>query len=730
MSRSCRFAVLTLVCFSSALGVVGCLNSSDSGHSSDNMTREPVAMEKLNYPASKTIDQVDDYHGTSVADPYRWLEDVDSDETHAWVEAQNQVACGFLESIPEREIYEKRLTDLWNYERYGTPYKKGGRTFFSKNDGLQNQSVIYVQDTPDAEPRVLIDPNTLSEDGTIALGGASISKNGKYLAWATTVSGSDWRTWRVRDIATSRDLEDEVRWSKFSNAAWDKNAAGFYYSRYESPEDGETFEGANYYQKLYYHEVGTPQSADRLVYDRPDQKEWGFSGSVSDDGRYLLISVWQGSNRNNRLYYKDLTDGSDSIVKLLNDYDAGYNFIGNDGPVFFIKTNLDAPRERIIAIDTRHPDKENWRTLIPETADPIDGVSILNHSFVVITMHDVVSVVKIYGMDGEFKTEVPMPGLGSVGGFHGYPEDTETYFSFTSFLSPDETYHYDFQNGESTLFRAPKIDFDFDAYETEQVFYPSRDGTKIPMFLVHKKGLKLDGTNPTLLYAYGGFNVSMNPVFRASNLPWFEQGGVYALANIRGGGEYGEDWHQGGMLKNKQNCFDDFIGAAEHLIAEGYTNPNRLAIVGGSNGGTLVGAVVNQRPELFGAAIPQVGVMDMLRFQLFTIGWAWTSDYGSSEDPDLFPVLYSYSPYHNLKAGIEYPSIMITTADHDDRVVPGHSFKYAAKLQACQAGNLPVMIRVQTKAGHSAGRPTAMIIQVGADKYAFLHRALRMDPIQ
>ena len=693
------------------------------------LTREPMEMEKLTYPVAKTVDQVDDYHGTLVADPYRWLEDVDSEETHAWVEAQNKVTFDFLESIPEREAYAKRLTELWDYERYGTPYRKGGRTFFSKNDGLQNQPVIYVQDKPDAEPRVLIDPNTLSEDGTVALGGVSVSKNGKHLAWAASASGSDWQTWHVRDIATAKDLEDEIEWSKFSGASWDKDAEGFYYSRYDSPAEGETFEGTNYHQKLYYHKVGTPQSVDRLVYGRPDQKEWGFDGSVSDDGRYLVISVWQGTSRNNRLYYQDLENGNGEIVELLNDFDASYEFQGNEGPVFFLKTNLDAPRERIIAIDTRHPEKENWKTLIPEAGDPIDGVSILNQHFVVTYMHDVVNVVKIFGLDGQFKTEIPLPGLGSVGGFYGYPEDTETYYSFNSFLNPNEIYHYDFKKLESTLFRAPQIEFDFSGYETEQVFYASKDGTKIPMFLVHRKDLKLDGSHPTLLYGYGGFNISENPSFRISTLPWIEQGGVYVVANIRGGSEYGEEWHQGGMLKNKQNCFDDFIAAAEHLIRAGYTNPNRLAIMGGSNGGTLVGAVVNQRPELFGAAIPQVGVMDMLRFQLFTIGWAWTSDYGSSEDPEMFPLLYGYSPYHNLQAGKDYPSIMVTTADHDDRVVPGHSFKYTAKLQVSQAGNLPVLIRVQTKAGHGGGMPTAMVIQEVADRYAFLHKTLDLDPI-
>jgi prolyl oligopeptidase len=686
-------------------------------------------MAGLNYPQTPTVDLVDDYHGTPVADPFRWLEDVDSPQTRAWVAAQNKVTFDYLQAIPQRAAFASRLTGLWDYARYSAPVREGDRTFFSKNDGLQPQAVLFVQDTPDAEPRVLLDPNTLSADGTVALGGTAVSRDGRYLAWSTSVSGSDWRIWYVRDIATGKDLPDKVQWSKFSGAAWDRSAEGFYYSRYDAPREGEAFEGANYYQKLWYHRLGTTQDRDVLVYERPDRKDWGLGGDVSDDGRYLLITVWQGTSRENRLYYKDLADKSKVIHRLFDTGDASYEFLGNDGSVFFIRTNRDAPRERIIAVDLDDPSPERWRTIVPEGPDPIDGASLLDHSLVVTFMHDVAAVVRRFGLDGTALGTIDLPGLGSVGGFAGHPGDTETYYTFDSYLNPGEIYHYDFRTGHSTLFRKPDIRFDFTDYRTSQVFFTSRDGTRVPMFIVHRNDVKLDGTNPTLLYGYGGFNVSLQPGFSATLLPWLEKGGIYAVANLRGGGEYGEDWHQGGMLRNKQNVFDDFIAAAEYLVMEKYTSSRRLAITGGSNGGLLVGAVINQRPDLFAAAIPAVGVMDMLRFQKFTIGWAWTSDYGSSDDPDMFRVLYAYSPYHNLKPGTRYPAVMVTTADHDDRVVPGHSFKYAARLQACQAGERPALIRIQTKAGHGAGKPTAMVIEETADSYAFLWRALGMgDP--
>jgi prolyl oligopeptidase len=719
-----RLLAAALILGSAAI-LAGCSGTTTDHGDNPRLVRNPVTMERLEYPATRTVDQTDDYHGTVVADPYRWLEDVDSEETHAWVEAQNAVTFGFLESIPQRATYRARLTELWDYTRYGTPYREGGRTFWSKNDGLQNQAVMYVQDDGDAAPRVLLDPNTLSEDGTVSLAGTSISRDGRWLAWSTSVSGSDWRTWYVRDIDTGEDLADEITWSKFSGAAWDPAGDGFYYSRYDAPAEGETFEGTNYFQKLYYHKRGTSQDQDVLVYERPGEKEWGFGGEVSEDGRYLVITVWQGSSRENRLYYKDLRAGGE-VVELLDANDAAYTFVGNDGPVFYVKTNRDAPNNRLVAIDLANPAPAAWRTVVAETAHPLDAVKILNGNLVLFYMEDVVDAVKIHDMDGGFLRDLALPGLGSVGGFHGHPQDTETYYVFTSYLTPSQIYHYDFATGESTLFRSPEIDFDFSRYTTERVFYTSKDGTRVPMFIVGARDVPRDGSSPAILYGYGGFNVSLGPRFSTATLPWLEQGGVYAVANIRGGGEYGKSWHEAGMLENKQNCFDDFIAAAEYLIAEGWTNPNKLAVFGGSNGGTLVGAVVNQRPELFGAALPAVGVMDMLRFQHFTIGWAWVSDYGSSEDPEMFPVLRSYSPYHNLVPGTEYPAVMVTTADHDDRVVPGHSFKYAAQLQAAQGGNLPVLIRIQTKSGHGAGKPMSMVIEETADRYAFLHEVLGM----
>jgi prolyl oligopeptidase len=698
-----------------------------AGRAAPRLVRAPVEMPTLEYPPTRTVDHTDDYHGTTVADPYRWLEDVDSEETAAWVAAQNAFTFGFLESIGARETFRERLTELWDYEKFGTPFREGGRTFWFRNDGLQNQSVLYVQDDADAEPRVLLDPNALSEDGTVALGGIGISRDGRHLAWATSVSGSDWRTWFVRDIATGEDLDDRVEWSKFSDASWDAEGEGFFYSRYPAPREGEAFEESNKKHMIYYHRLGTDQAADELVYDGREGRNWILGGEVSEDGRYLVISVWPGSASERGLFYLDLEDPAAGVVELLGEFDAIHEFVGNDGATFFVKTNRDAPKYRLVAIDLGDPGPEAWRTLIPEGEDPLDGVAVLNHEFVVTTMRDVASVVKRYRLDGTAKGAIELPGLGTVSGFAGHPGDTETFYSFNSFLSPGEIYRYDFRTGASELFRKPEVAFDFASCEVEQVFYPSRDGTRVPMFLVHRRDLEPDGANPTLLYAYGGFNQSLKPRFRPELLPWLEAGGIYASANLRGGGEYGEKWHQAGMLDRKQNVFDDFIAAAEFLIREGYTNPNRLAIYGGSNGGLLVGAVVNQRPELFGAAIPAVGVMDMLRFQEFTIGWAWTGEYGSSADPDMFPVLYGYSPYHNLKNGVEYPAVMVTTADHDDRVVPGHSFKYAARLQAAQAGNLPVLIRIQTRAGHGAGKPTAMVIEETADRYAFLHAVLGLD---
>lgn len=683
---------------------------------------------KLMYPATQKTNQVDNYHGVKVADPYRWLEDDNAPATKAWVEAQNQVTFGYLDTIPERDAIRDRLTKLWNYERYGVPFKRGGKYFFTKNDGLQNQSVLYVTDSLDAEPRVLLDPNKLSADGTVALQGYAVSEDGRHIAYGLSSGGSDWREWKVRDIGTGEDLSDELQWVKFSGASWEKTGKGFFYSRYDAPKEGDALKGVNHFHKLYFHKLGTPQSEDELVYERKDQKEWGFGGEVTDDNRYLIIHVWKGTEQKNRVFYKELGRVDAKVVELLNDFDAAYEFIDNDGPVFWFETNLDAPRRRVIAVDIRQPERANWKEVVPQAAETIRGAGMAGNRFIVSYMKDARSLIKVFEADGTFVREVRLPGIGTASGFGGRRDDTETFYSFTSFTVPGAVYRYDLKSGESSLFRQPEVDFNADDYETKQVFYRSKDGTRIPMFITHKKGLKLDGSNPTYLYGYGGFNISLMPSFSVSMLTWMEMGGVYAMPNLRGGGEYGEDWHLAGTKLRKQNVFDDFIAAAEWLIAENYTRPEKLAIAGGSNGGLLVGACMTQRPELYAAALPAVGVMDMLRFHKFTIGWAWTSDYGSSENADEFEALHAYSPLHNLRPGVRYPSTLVTTADHDDRVVPAHSFKFAATLKACHAGDNPALIRVETRAGHGAGKPTDKLIAEVADKWAFLTRELGMEP--
>ncbi|NEP16958.1 MAG: S9 family peptidase [Leptolyngbya sp. SIO4C1] len=681
---------------------------------------------QFQYPQTRTVDQVDTYHGTRIADPYRWLEDPNAADTKAWVEAQNEVTFGYLKTLPRVEPIKARLTQLWNYERYSTPFKRGGRYFFYKNDGLQNQSVLYTLPTLEAEATVLLDPNTLSEDGTIALSGIAVSEDGKYLAYGLSSSGSDWMEWKVRNIETGEDLDDLIKWVKFSGAAWTHDSQGFFYSRYDEPNEDTQFEDVNYYQKLFYHRVGTPQSEDTLIYERPDQKEWGFSGSVTDDGRYLVISVWRGTEQRNLVFYKDLEDPEAEVVELIPEFEAQYGLIDNDGTTFWFQTDLDAPRSRVIAIDITQPDKANWQEIIPESEETLESVGLLNHQFIADYLKDAYTTIKIFDLQGRFVRTVELPGIGSAGGFDGKKDDTETFYSFTSFTVPSRIYRYNMATGESELFREAQVDFDPSQYETQQVFYTSQDGTRIPMFITAKKGLARNGQNPTLLYGYGGFNISLSPSFSVSNLTWLEMGGIYAVPNLRGGGEYGEDWHQAGIKLNKQNVFDDFIAAAEWLIENNYTNAKKLAIMGGSNGGLLVGACLTQRPDLFAAALPAVGVMDMLRFNQFTIGWAWESDYGSPQNEDEFKALYAYSPLHNLKVDTAYPAVLITTADHDDRVVPAHSFKFAAALQAAHAGDSPVMIRIETKAGHGAGKPTAKIIEEVADKWAFLAEVLEM----
>ncbi|MBI1841558.1 MAG: S9 family peptidase [Verrucomicrobia bacterium] len=680
----------------------------------------------LHYPPTRKVDHADTYHGERVEDPYQWLENDNAPETKAWTEAQNRVTFGFLHGIRRRQAILERLTRLWNFERYGIPSRKGSRYFISRNNGLQNQSVLYAMETLESEPRVLLDPNALSADGTVALSGSKVSWDGSYLAYGLAASGSDWNEWKVRDVKTGNDLPDHLKWVKFSGASWSRDNLGFYYSRYDEPKPGEQLKGVNYFQKLYYHRVGSAQSEDRLVYERPDQREWGFGGEVTEDGRYLVITVTQGTSPKNRVYYLDLSQPRSPVVELLNDFDASYNFVDNDGPVFWFLTDLDAPRGRLIAIDTRHPARDRWVEIIPQAADTLHGVSVLNQQFVCSYLQDARSRVRIVSRQGAPVRDVELPGIGSAAGFSGESKDTDTFYAFSSFTVPGAIYRYDMISGKSSIFRQPKVDFNGSDYETRQVFYSSKDGTRIPMFITHKKGLVLDGQNPTYLYGYGGFNISLAPSFSVSQIVWMEMGGVLAIPNLRGGGEYGEEWHQSGTKLKKQNVFNDFIAAAEWLIAQKYTSPKKLAIAGGSNGGLLVGACMTQRPDLYRVALPAVGVMDMLRFQKFTIGWAWTSDYGSSDNPDEYRALRAYSPYHNLKPGVAYPSTLVTTADHDDRVVPAHSFKFAARLQEFHKGPHPTLIRIETKAGHGAGKPTAKLIEEAADRWAFVVHELGM----
>ena len=686
-----------------------------------------LSRDSLIYPHTKQEAQSDNYHGVEVTDPYRWLEDPDGESTKAWVQAQNEVTNSYLATISARDKIQQRLTQLWDYEKYSSPFKRGQRYFYFKNDGLQNQSVLYTLASLDDEGQILLDPNTLSLDGTVALSGLSISDDGQWLAYGLSTAGSDWVEYRVKNIATGEDTADHLQWIKFSGASWTKDNQGFFYSRYDEPNEQTKLEDVNYYQKLYYHRLGATQAEDQLIYHRPDQKEWGFSGSVTEDGKYLIISVWLGTDSKNLVFYQDLQQPDSEVIELISEFEASYGVIDNDGDTFWLQTDLDAPRGRVIAINLNHPDKANWQEIIPEASETLEAVGLLNNQFVADYLQDARSQIKIYDLDGTFIREVELPGIGSAGGFDGKRYDTETFYTFTSFTTPATIYRYDMTTGVSKLFRQPQVDFDPEDYQTQQVFYPSKDGTKIPMFITHKKGIKLDGNNPTYLYGYGGFNISLTPSFSISNLVWLEIGGIYAVANLRGGGEYGEAWHQAGMKDKKQNVFDDFIAAGEWLIEHKYTNKAKLAIAGGSNGGLLVGACMTQRPDLFAAAIPAVGVLDMLRFHKFTIGWAWCAEYGNPDHEEDFKILYGYSPLHNLQEGTAYPATMITTADHDDRVVPAHSFKFAAALQVAHNGDNLVLIRIETKAGHGAGKPTSKIIEEAADKWGFLMANLGME---
>ncbi len=672
----------------------------------------------IEYPNARMVDLVEKIHGRDVKDPYRWMEDLETDELRRWIEAENALTTGVLESSPLREKIRERMTELWNYEKYAAPYKKGGRYFFTYNDGLQNQDVLYWMEDLKEMPRILIDPNTLSEDGTVALSGAAVSRNGRYLAYGVSDGGSDWQTWHIRGVDDGEDLEDTVAWVKFSGASWDKDGEGFYYSRYDAPE-GDALKQANYYHKLYYHKMGTSQSADVLVYERPDEKEWGFNGMVTEDGRYLVIYVWHGTASENGVFYLDLEDPDASVVELLPSFNAEYELVGNQGTRFFFKTDLDAPQNRVIEINLEHPAPSQWQEIIPESSDKLAFVDAVGNRFVCTYLHDAAHQVRFFKTDGTPDGALSLPGIGTVTGFGGRSDETETFYKFSSFTTPGIVYRLEMDTRKVSVFREPDLAFDPEDYVTEQVFYKSKDGTRVPMFISHKKGLEINGDVPTYLYAYGGFNIPLPVSFSVPNLVWMEMGGIFAQAHLRGGGEYGRDWHEGGMKHKKQNVFDDFIAAAEYLIDSGYTRTEKLAVGGRSNGGLLIGAVMTQRPDLFGVCLPKVGVMDMLRFHKFTIGWAWVSDYGSPDNADEFQTLLAYSPYHNIREGVDYPPTLVMTGDHDDRVFPAHSFKFAAALQAAQSGEAPILIRIETRAGHGAGKPTAMWIAEFTDMWTF-----------
>ena len=690
-----------------------------------------LAKGKLRYPDTATVDQQDDYHGTVVADPYRWLEDDvrESREVAAWVAAQNKVTFKYLKGIPERRVIRDHLEELWNYEKITAPVRIGDKYYFYRNSGLQNQNVMMVADTLDGEPRVVIDPNSWSEDGTVALSGRSFSWDGRYMAYARSSAGSDWREWFVHDLETGEQLPEVLRWAKWTYPAWTADNRGFFYSRFPAVEEGAEFQALNLNQKVYYHRVGTAQSHDVLVYERPDHPEWGFIDEVTEDGRYLVIHVYQGTDDRYRIIYRDLLEPYAAPVELIDNFDHQYSFLANDGPVFYFQTDRDAPLGRIIAIDIREPAVENWREVIPQAEWALQGSRVTGNMFVLTYLRDAVSHVRMFDMAGNWVRDVEFPGIGTGSGFGGLRTDTETFYSFASFATPPSIYRYDLLTGESTLWRRSEVDVNPDDYEVKQIFFDSKDGTRVPMFVVHRKGIELDGSHPTMLYGYGGFSIPLTPRFSITRLAWVQLGGIYVVANLRGGGEYGEEWHQAGTKLNKQNVFDDFIGAAEALIDLGYTRPERLAIFGGSNGGLLVGACLGQRPDLFAAAIPAVGVMDMLRFHRFTAGRYWVDDYGSADDPEEFEALYAYSPYHNLPPGTDYPATLVTTADTDDRVVPGHSFKFISALQKAHSGDDPVLIRIETDAGHGAGLPTAKIIDEYADMWAFLVENLDMEMV-
>ncbi len=680
---------------------------------------------KLTYPQTrKDLTVIDNFFGVEIADPYRWLEE-ESEEVAAWVKAQNKVTESYLSQIPYRTKINKRLTEIWNYPKYSTPIKKGDNYFFFKNDGLQNQSVLYVQKDLNSEPQVLIDPNTFSKEGTSSLSNYSISSDSKYIAYSKSEGGSDWNEIFVMEVETKNHLKDHLKWIKFSGISWFKD--GFFYSKYNQPDKGQELSSQNVNHSVYYHKIGTPQSEDIIIFQDTKNPLRNHYATVTECEKYLIVYASQGTY-GSEVYIKDLSKGMNAnFVKIVSGFNYDNSVIENNNDIIYLLTNEDAPLYRLVAIDMKKPSKSNWITVIPEREIKLESVSMVGGKLICTYLKDASSRVFVHNMDGTLENEITLPSIGSVYGFTGQKNDSTVFYSFTSFTYPPSIYSYNIANKTSSLYRASELQFDIDNYETKQLFYTSKDGTKVPMFIVHKKGLKLDGNNPVFLYGYGGFNISLLPTFNVARMIFLEQGGIYAMPSLRGGGEYGEKWHQEGMLLNKQNVFDDFIAAAEFLISKKYTNPSKIAIQGGSNGGLLVGAVMTQRPDLFKVAIPSVGVLDMLRFHKFTIGHAWVVEYGSSETEEHFHNLLSYSPLHNLKEGVEYPATLVTTADHDDRVVPAHSYKFIATLQEKYKGDRPMLIKVDTKAGHGAGKSTEMLIEEWTDKWSFIFKNLGVD---
>lgn len=678
---------------------------------------------EVTYPETKKDSIVADYHGDAIPDPYRWLEDDNSDETKSWVVNQNKSTFGYLDNIPFRKDIKSRLEQVWDYAKYSSPFKEGDTYYYFKNDGLQNQYVLYGSKDEKTEGDVILDPNQFSEDGTASLAGSFFDGSGRYLGYLVSEGGSDWRTGYIKDLKTGEILDDKIEWIKFSGMSWKDD--GFFYSRFPAPVDGGELSASNSNHALYYHKLGTNQADDKLIYvDREHPMRNVYAGTTEDE-RFLIMNLTE-STSGNAFSYVDLTNAPDNIIPIVTAFDSDYSIIDNDGDNLLVMTNAGAPKQKVISIDLKDPKQDNWKTIIPESEDPLTSVSIVGGKMFASYMHNASSQTKVYDLNGQFIADLELPGIGSGGNVGGKKVDKTGFYSFTSFTRPSTIYKLDTETLTSEIFRKPDVDFDSDAYETKQIWYESKDGTKVPMFATMKKGLELDGKRPTLLYGYGGFDISITPSFSLTRIPLLENDGIYVVANIRGGGEFGKDWHQAGTKERKQNVFDDFIGAAEYLIANKYTSPDKLAIEGGSNGGLLVGACMTQRPELFAVAFPRVGVLDMLRYHEFTIGHFWASDYGRSDDPEAYKYLIAYSPLHNVKE-VAYPATMVMTADHDDRVVPAHSFKFAAELQNKHTGTEPVLIRIETSAGHGAGKPTSKIIEEAADAIGFMFYNMNVD---